>query len=82
MRGLCVTRLSGGHYRNVELGTFFASNDEQGNSSDQRQPTEYGRNRNLLVLFSSGMDGAKIENLFFMGIGKSLIGEGQTAQDN
>jgi hypothetical protein len=70
-----------GHFRSFELRAFLASNDEQGNSSDQRQPTEYRWNRNPLMIFPGGVDRPKIENFFLMGISKSLIGKSQPAQN-
>jgi hypothetical protein len=36
-RKVMRARLSSGHHRSFELGTFLASNDDQNNSSDQRQ---------------------------------------------
>jgi hypothetical protein len=71
-----------GHFRNFELRTFLASYDEQGNSSRQRQPAEYWRNRNVLMVFPGGVDGPEVKNLFLMGKRESLIGEGQAAQNN
>jgi len=71
-----------GHFRSFELRTLPASNDEQGNSSDQRQPAEYWRDRNSLLLFRGGVDRPEIKNLFLMGIRESLVGEGQPTQNN
>jgi hypothetical protein len=71
-----------GHFRTFDLRTSLASDDKQDNSSDQRQPAEYWRNRNPLMVFSGGVDGPEIKNLFLMGISESLIGEGQPAQNN
>jgi hypothetical protein len=65
-----------------ELRTFPASNDEQDDSSHQRQPAEYGWNRNSLLLFCGGVDGPDVKNLFLMGVIESLIGEDQPAQNN
>ncbi len=71
-----------GHKCNFELRTFLAANDEEGNSSDQRQPTEYWWNRNSIMIFPGGMDRADIKYFFLMGVIESLIGECQPAQDN
>jgi hypothetical protein len=65
-----------------ELRTFPASNDEQDDSSDQRQSAEYGWNRNSLMIFPGGVDRPEVKNLFLMSISESLIGEGQPAQNN
>jgi hypothetical protein len=77
-----VARLSGGHYCGFRLRTLLASNDQQGNSSDQSQPADNGWNRNSLMIFPGGMDGPEIKNPLLMGIRESLIGEGQPAQNN
>jgi hypothetical protein len=71
-----------GYYCSFELRTFFAANNKQGNSSDQRQTTEHWRNRNVLMVFPSGVDRSNIENLFLVGISESLIGKRQAAQNN
>ena len=71
-----------GYYCSFELRTFLAANSKQGNSSDQRQTTEHWRNRNVLMVFPSGVDRSKIKNLFLMSISESLIGEHQATQNN
>jgi hypothetical protein len=80
--GYALPDSQAGNFRSLELRTFLASDDEQGNSSDQRQPAENWRNGNVLPLFRCGVDGTEIENLFLMGVTKSLIGEGQPAQND
>jgi hypothetical protein len=80
--GYALPDSQAGHFRNFELRTFPASNDKQGNSSDQRQRAEYWRNRNVFMVFPGGVDGPEIKNFFLMGISESLIGEGQPAQNN
>jgi hypothetical protein len=81
-RGLCVTRLSGGHERSVELGTFPAANKDQDNAPNQRETAENWWNGNVLLLFRSGVDGPKVDNLFLMGVIETLIGKGQTTENN
>ncbi len=71
-----------GYFRSFELRTFLAPNNQQGNSSDQRQPAQYRRNRDPLVIFPGGMDRSKIEYFFLMRVRESLIGERQSAQNN
>ena len=71
-----------GHFRSFELSTFPASNDEQGNSSDQRQPAEYGWNGNSVLSVCRDMHWSYIHYLFVMGVIKSLIGEHEAAQNN
>jgi len=71
-----------GHFRSFQLSTFPASNDEQGNSSDQHQAAEYGWNGDPVMIFPSGVDGPKIKKPFLMGVAESLISEGQAAQNN
>lgn len=71
-----------GNFRSLELRTFPASNNEQGNSPNQRETAKDRRDRNMLLLFRSGVDGPEIENFFLMGIIESLIRKGQAAQNN
>jgi len=62
--------------------SFLVADDEQDNSSDQREPAENGGNGNMFLLIGSGMDGAKIQDLFPVGIVETLIGESQRAEDD
>jgi hypothetical protein len=71
-----------GYFRSFELRTFSSADNDQDNSSDQRQTTKQWRDRNVFLIFPGGMDGPEIKNLFLMGISESLIGEGQPAQNN
>ena len=64
-----------GNFRSLELRTFSASNNEQGNSPNQRKTAKDRRDRNMLLLVRGGMDGPEIENFFSMGIIESLIRE-------
>jgi len=64
------------------LRTLFGADEEQRNSADQRQATEYWRNGNVLVLLGGRVDRPEIENFFLAGIAKSLIGESQCAKNN
>src|SRR5713226_247174 len=80
--GYALPDSQAGHFRNFELRTFLASNDQQGNSADQRQPAQYRRNRNSLLIFPGGVDRPDIKNLFLMRISESLVGKGQSAQNN
>jgi len=71
-----------GYFRSFQLRTFLAPNNQQGNSSDQRQPAHYRRNRNSLLIVPGGVDGPEIEYFFSMGVGESLIRERQPTEDN
>jgi hypothetical protein len=71
-----------GNFRNLELRAFLASDNEEGDSADQRQPTEDRRDGNMLLLVRGGVDGPEIENCFPTGIIEALIGEGQPTQNN
>jgi hypothetical protein len=81
-RGLCVTRLSGGHERSVELRTFPAPNKDQDNASNQRETAENWWNGNVLLLFRGSVDGPKVDNLFLMGVIETLIGKSQPAENS
>jgi hypothetical protein len=65
-----------------ELRILPGSKDEQGDSSDQRQPAEYWRNGNSVLSVCRDMHGSYIQYLFVMGVIESLIDEGQPAQNN
>jgi hypothetical protein len=80
--GYALPDSQAGNFRSLELGTFFTSHNQQGNSPNQRQTAENRRNGNVLLLFRRGVDGPEVKNLFLMGVVKSLIGEGQPAQNN
>ena len=71
-----------GNFRSLELRTFSASNNEQGNSPNQRETAKDRRDRNMLLLVRGGVDGPEIENFFLMGIIEPLIRKGQAAQNN
>jgi len=66
----------------MRLGTFFGADDEQDNSTDKRQTAEDGGNGNMFVFFGGGVDGPDIQDFFLMGVGESLIGERQGAENN
>ena len=74
--------LPAGQIRGYGLTSFLGAEEDQDNSTHQRQATEYGGNGNMVLFVRSGMDRANIKNLFPMGVGETLIGEGQAAQDN
>jgi len=65
-----------------ELRILFRTNDEQDDSSGQRQPSEYRRDGNVFLIFPGGVNRPNVQNLFLTGVIESLIGEGQPAQNN
>ena len=71
-----------GHFRSFELRTFFAAENDQDNSPDQRYPTEYRGDGNVFLIFPGGVDRADIQNLFLMGVSESLIPQRQPTQNN
>jgi hypothetical protein len=71
-----------GYFRGFELRTFFAADDDQENSSDQRQTAEYRRYRNVLLIFPGGVDRSDVQNLFLTRVSESLVGECQPTQHN
>lgn len=75
-------RLAGRRYRSFELRILLGSNDEQDDSSDQRQPAEYWRNGKSVLGLCRDMHWSYIHYLSVMGVIKSLISEGQPAQNN
>ena len=70
-----------GHYCGFELRNLFAADDDQGNSSDQRQATENWWNRNMLLIFPGGVDRPDVQNLFLPGVVESLIRESQPTKN-
>ncbi len=65
----------------MELGTLFRANDDQDDTSDERQTARDGRNGNMLVLVRGGVDGADIQDFFLMGVGETLISEREAAEN-
>jgi hypothetical protein len=55
---------------------------EHNDAAQKSYPTEYGRNINILVFICTGVDWPDIEDFFTMGVGKSLIDKGKTAENN
>jgi len=68
-----------GYFRSFVLGTLLAADNDQNNSSDQGQPAEYGRNRNMFLIFPGGVDRPDVQNFFLMRIIESLIRQCQPA---
>jgi hypothetical protein len=64
------------------LRTFLGAYDDQDDSSDKHQATDYGGNRNMVLFIRSGVDGANVQNFFPMGVGETLVGECQAAENN
>jgi hypothetical protein len=64
------------------LRFFLDSRDEHDNAAYQREPSEYWGNRNVIVFFRGCVDRSDIKNSFLMSVGKSLIGERKTAQND
>ena len=64
-----------GHFC-LELRGFLGSKDEQGDSSRQRESTEYWGNGNSVMFFCRGADRPDIQNLFLVRVRESLIREG------
>ena len=71
-----------GHFHKSELRLLLDSRDEHDDASYQREPSEYRGNRNVVVFFRGCVDRPDIKNFFLMSVGKSLIGEGKTAQND
>ena len=71
-----------GHFHKSELRLLLDSCDEHNDASYQREPSEYRGNRNVVVFFRGCVDRPDIKNFFLMSVGKSLIGEGKTAQND
>src|SRR5208282_6806258 len=82
LRGLCVTRLSGGHSCRFELRTFLASNDEQSNSSGEREPAENRWDGDSVLSLCRDVHWSHIQNMLAAGVIKALISEGQRAQNH
>jgi len=61
---------------------FFASNDQESNSTDQCQSAKYGGNGNPLMILTRGVDGTEIKNLLLMSVSEALIGQRQPTQNN
>jgi hypothetical protein len=71
-----------GYFRGFELRTFFTANNDQDDSSDQRQATEDWRNRKVLLIFPGRVDRPNVQNLFLTRVGESLISERQPTENN
>lgn len=71
-----------GYFRSFVLRPFLAANNDQDNSSNQRQTAECRRNRNVLLIFPGRVDRPYIQNLFLMGVSESLIRQRQPAKNN
>ena len=64
------------------LRAFLGADDNQDDSSDKHQATEYRGNRNMVLFIRSGVDRANIQNFFTTGVGETLVGEGQAAEND
>jgi hypothetical protein len=82
LRGLCVTRLSGGHSCRFELRTFLAPNDEQGNPSDEREPAEDWRNGKSVLGLRGDVHWTYIHDVVAMGVVESMVGECESAEND
>jgi hypothetical protein len=71
-----------GQIRGCELRTFLCADEDQDNSTHQRQATEYGGDRNSVMIFPGDMHWSHIHYSFAMSVIESLISEGQAAQNN
>jgi hypothetical protein len=69
-------------FATFELGLLLDSRDEHDDAPYQRKPSEYRRNRNVIVFFRGCVNRSDIKNFFLMSVGKSLIGESKTAQND
>jgi len=79
--GYALPDSQAGHFRSFELRGLFRSNDEQNDSSHEREPAKYRRNGNSVMFLRGGVDRADIEYFFLMGIVEALIGEAKRAQN-
>jgi hypothetical protein len=70
-----------GNFRSFGLRILFRSNNEQDDSSHQREPAQYRRNRHSVVLFRGGMDRSDIKDFFLMGVIEALVGEAERTQN-
>ena len=80
--GYALPDSQAGHFHKSELRLLLDSRDEHNDASYQREPSEYRGNRNAVVFFRGCVDRSDIKNFFLMSVGKSLIGEGKTAQND
>ena len=62
----------------VQLGSLSGAIKNEGESPDQNEAAEERRDGNVVVFIRGSVDRADIENFFLMGVGKTLVGKGQT----
>jgi hypothetical protein len=78
--GYALPHSQAGYFHNCELRLLPESSDEHNGSADQHQPAKQRRNINVRVFIRSGVDRSDVEELVFMCIVESAIGEGKTTQ--
>ena len=71
-----------GHFHKSELRLLLDSRDEHDDAAYHGEPSEYRGNRNVVVFFRGCVDRSDIKNFFLMSVGKSLIGEGKTDEND
>jgi hypothetical protein len=64
-----------------KLRTFFAPDDHQSNSTDEREPSDDFGNGDPILRIRRDMHGPKIHDMFATGIGETLIGERQSSEN-
>jgi hypothetical protein len=81
VRGLCVTRLSGGPSCRFELRTFLAPNDKQSDSPDEREPAENWWDWNSVLRLCRDVHWPHIHHVIATGVIETVIGECQSTQN-
>ena len=68
--------------REFELRTFFAAENDQSDSTDERNAAQYWRNRDAVLSVRRDVHGAYIHNVIAMGVAETVIGESKSAEDD
>jgi hypothetical protein len=63
------------------LRTFFAPNDHQSDSTDEREPSEDWGNGDPILRLRRDMHGPKIHDMFPTGVGEALVGKRQRSEN-